>query len=80
MFLSHLPCLTSPDSGNAEGCAKNLAQQAKQRKFDASLSALDDYQFTRLPNESLVVVVCSTAGQGEFPQNGMLWLIFIQGY
>ena len=37
--------------------------------FRCVCKALDDYNIAELINEELVVFVCSTAGQGEPPDN-----------
>ncbi|CAO3648618.1 unnamed protein product [Cunninghamella echinulata] len=63
--------LFGSDNGNAEGVAKKLATRAKSRGLQVKLMAMDDYEdIQELGNETNVVIVCSTAGQGELPSNG----------
>ncbi|RUP45738.1 sulphite reductase hemo protein, beta subunit [Jimgerdemannia flammicorona] len=65
-----LAVLFGSDNGNAEGVAKKLAARAKARGLKTKLMALDDYPDVQdLASEGNVVIVCCTAGQGEFPSN-----------
>lgn len=65
-----LTILFASDGGNAENIAKRLARRAKGRGLKASALAMDDYPIEDLANEENVVLISSTAGQGELPQNG----------
>ncbi|KAL9049114.1 MAG: hypothetical protein Q9162_007385 [Coniocarpon cinnabarinum] len=62
--------LYASDNGNAESLAKRLANRGKARGLKAVAMAMDDYPLEDLSTEENVVCVTSTAGQGEFPQNG----------
>lgn len=70
---SHGPPLTvlfGSDNGNGEGIAKKIATRAKWRGLQVKLMAMDDYDnVTELANETNIVIICSTAGQGEMPYN-----------
>lgn len=69
-----LAVLFASDGGAAESVAKRLQRRAKARGLKAVVMAFDDYPFDELSSEENVVFVTSTAGQGEFPQNGRgLW-------
>ncbi|KAF2009911.1 thiamine diphosphate-binding protein [Aaosphaeria arxii CBS 175.79] len=65
-----LTVLFASDNGNAENLAKRLANRGKARGLKTMLMAMDDFPIEDLPNEQNVVLIPSTAGQGEFPQNG----------
>lgn len=68
-----LHVLYASDGGQAEALAKRLTRRAKARGLKARVCAFDDYDGD-LQTELNVVFVSSTAGQGEFPQNGrQLW-------
>jgi sulfite reductase (NADPH) hemoprotein beta-component len=74
LFGAPLTVLFASDNGNAESLAKRLAGRGKARGLKTVVMAMDDYPLEDLPNEENVVFVSSTAGQGEFPQNGRaLW-------
>lgn len=62
--------LFASDNGNAENLAKRLANRGKARGLKTICMAMDDYPLEDLGGEQNVVLICSTAGQGEFPQNG----------
>lgn len=65
-----LTVLFGSDNGNAEGVAKKVAARAKTRGLKVKLMAMDDFSDPReLAGETNVVIVCCTAGQGEFPSN-----------
>ncbi|KAI8097648.1 thiamine diphosphate-binding protein [Halteromyces radiatus] len=66
-----LTVLFGSDNGNAEGVAKKIATRAKSRGLKVKLMAMDDYaDIQELGGETNLVIVCSTAGQGELPSNG----------
>ncbi|WVF72908.1 sulfite reductase (NADPH) hemoprotein, beta-component [Kwoniella sp. CBS 6097] len=65
--------LYASDGGNAEKVAKRLVGRAKMRGVGASLRVLDEIApsiVDSLAEEKNVLVLTSTAGQGEAPQNG----------
>lgn len=65
-----LTVLFASDGGNAENLAKRLARRAKGRGLKSVALAMDDYPVEDLSNEENIVLITSTAGQGELPQNG----------
>ncbi|KAL7333298.1 Sulfite reductase [NADPH] subunit beta [Mucor circinelloides] len=65
-----LTVLFGSDNGNAEGVAKKIANRAKARGLQVKFMAMDDYEDIQgLGNEANLVIVCSSAGQGEMPSN-----------
>ena len=70
LYGAPLTILFASDNGNADSLAKRLASRGKARGLKTSVFAMDDYPIEDLPNEENVVILTSTAGQGEFPQNG----------
>mmetsp|Transcript_117427 Transcript_117427/g.377184 ORF Transcript_117427/g.377184 Transcript_117427/m.377184 type:complete len:1875 (+) Transcript_117427:88-5712(+) len=67
--LGSVTVLYGSESGNAEEQAKNLLQDIRARGLKGQVSALDDFEFDDLPSQKIVVLVVSTCGLGEFPQN-----------
>jgi sulfite reductase (NADPH) hemoprotein beta-component len=65
-----LTILFASDNGNAETLSKRLGNRGKARGLKTLVMAMEDYPIEDLPNEENVVILTSTAGQGEFPQNG----------
>ncbi|CAI5757729.1 unnamed protein product [Candida verbasci] len=58
------------DGGNAEALAKKINRQAIGRGLKSVVLQMDDISVEDLPNETNIVFVTSTSGQGEFPTNG----------
>ncbi|KAK9453570.1 hypothetical protein V1511DRAFT_518789 [Dipodascopsis uninucleata] len=65
-----LTILFASDGGSAENVAKRLQRRAKGRGLGSVALAMDDFPLEDLAAEENVVFITSTAGQGEFPQNG----------
>jgi len=61
--------LFGSDNGNAEGLARRLQKGAIARGVNARCLAMDDFPIEDITLEKNLVFICSTAGQGEFPQN-----------
>ncbi|KAJ4503984.1 Sulfite reductase [NADPH] subunit beta [Exophiala dermatitidis] len=70
LYGAPLTILFASDNGNGESLAKRLANRGKARGLKTMVMAMDDYPLEDLPGEENVVLITSTAGQGEFPQNG----------
>ena len=70
MFGAPLTILFASDNGNAESLAKRLGNRGKARGLKTIAMAMEDYPLEDLPGEENIVFLTSTAGQGEFPQNG----------
>ncbi|KAF3767536.1 thiamine diphosphate-binding protein [Cryphonectria parasitica EP155] len=69
-----LMILFASDGGNAQSLAKRLGNRGKARGLKTTVLAMEDYPVEDLSTEENVVFITSTAGQGEFPQNGhALW-------
>jgi len=70
LYGAPLTVLFASDNGNAESLAKRLGNRGKARGLKSLVSSMDDYPLEDLASEENVVMITSTAGQGEFPQNG----------
>lgn len=69
LFGAPLTILFGSDNGNATTLAKRLGNRGKARGLKTIVMAMEDYPIEDLPTEENIVVLTSTAGQGEFPQN-----------
>ncbi|SCU80683.1 LANO_0B00870g1_1 [Lachancea nothofagi CBS 11611] len=58
------------DGGNAANLANRLGSRATARGLKATVLSMDDLDLEVLPDEENVIFITSTAGQGEFPQDG----------
>ena len=70
LYGAPLTIVYASDNGNTESLAKRLGNRGKARGLKTIVMAMDDYPIEDLPSEENVVMLTSTAGQGEFPQNG----------
>ena len=70
LYGAPLTVLFASDNGNAESLAKRLGNRGKARGLKSLVFSMDDYPIQDLASEENVVMITSTAGQGEFPQNG----------
>ncbi|SCV99333.1 LAFE_0A00848g1_1 [Lachancea fermentati] len=58
------------DGGNAATLAKRLGTRASARGLKPTVLSMEDVDLEELPSEENVIFITSTAGQGEFPQDG----------
>lgn len=70
LYGAPMTVLFASDNGNAENLAKRLANRGKARGLKSVAYAMDEYPIEDLSSEENIVLLTSTAGQGEFPQNG----------
>ncbi|RYO96809.1 hypothetical protein DL765_011382 [Monosporascus sp. GIB2] len=70
LFGAPLTILFASDNGNAQSLAKRLGTRGRARGLKTTVMAMEDYPVEDLPSEENIVLITSTAGQGEFPQNG----------
>ena len=70
LYGAPLTIVYASDNGNAESLAKRLGTRGKARGLKTMVLAMDEYPVEDLSSEENIVMITSTAGQGEFPQNG----------
>eukprot|EP00437_Effrenium_voratum_P033959 CAMPEP_0181476616 /NCGR_PEP_ID=MMETSP1110-20121109/41797_1 /TAXON_ID=174948 /ORGANISM="Symbiodinium sp., Strain CCMP421" /LENGTH=1846 /DNA_ID=CAMNT_0023601901 /DNA_START=106 /DNA_END=5646 /DNA_ORIENTATION=- len=63
--------LYGTDTGNAEMVAKNFQFEFKRRGMKAKCLSLNDVAISDLPEESKVLAIVATAGQGEMPKSAV---------
>ena len=69
-----LAILFGSQSGNSEGLASKIAKQAKDYGLDGTVYDMDGFDFNSLSNMKRVLIICSTWGEGEMPDNAEeLW-------
>jgi sulfite reductase (NADPH) flavoprotein alpha-component len=66
-----LVILFGSQTGSAEGLAKKLAKESESRGFAPKLFQLNDYEQANLPAASKAVIISSTWGDGEPPDNAV---------
>ena len=63
--------LFGSQTGTAEGLAKKIAKESEQRGFSPSVLALDEYEKANLPAAEKAIIISSTWGDGEPPDNAV---------
>src|SRR5262245_512512 len=63
--------LFGSQTGSAEGLAKKLAKESETRGFMPKLSALNDFESAGLVSAKKAVIISSTWGDGEPPDNAV---------
>ncbi|RBW65806.1 assimilatory sulfite reductase (NADPH) flavoprotein subunit [Vibrionales bacterium C3R12] len=66
-----LTIIYASQTGNAKGVAEALAQEAKTFGITAALFDASDYKAKSLAKETHVIIVASTNGEGEAPDNAI---------
>lgn len=70
---SVLNILFGTQTGNAEALAMDIAAAARTQGMQPEVMALDDVSMERLGSMKRVIVVTSTYGEGEMPDNAQLF-------
>lgn len=76
--LVPLLLLYGSQTGSAEGLTKKLAKKFKESGFAPKIHALDEFARPELAVEERVLIITSTYGDGEPPDNGMAFWDFIK--
>ena len=70
--------LFGSQTGTAEGLAKRLAKQANSGGFDARVLGTDHHSTIDWKNESLILIITSTYGDGDMPDNAQSFWDWLQ--
>ncbi|POF51502.1 flavodoxin domain-containing protein, partial [Vibrio vulnificus] len=73
-----LTIIFASQTGNAKGVAEALEQEAKAEGIAVQLFDASDYKGKNLANETHVIIVASTNGEGEAPDNAIELHEFLQ--
>ena len=69
-----LDVIFGSQSGNAEGLASKIVKVAKSYGLQGNVHDMDGFDFNSLSSKKRVIIVCSTWGEGEQPDNAEdLW-------
>ncbi|KAK3338557.1 sulfite reductase beta subunit [Neurospora tetraspora] len=71
LFGAPLTILYASDNSNAISLSKRLGNRGRARGLKTTVMCMEDYPVEDLASEENIVFITSTAGQGEFPQNGL---------
>lgn len=71
--------LSASQTGNAKGIADKLAERLKAEGVNVNRMQLKDYKAKNIADERLVLLVTSTQGEGEAPEEGVVLLKLLNG-
>ncbi|KAF2767195.1 hypothetical protein EJ03DRAFT_276522 [Teratosphaeria nubilosa] len=72
--------LYGSETGNAQDVAEEVGRLTERLRFDTTVLDLDSITLRDLVKPTLVIVVISTTGQGDFPQNARrFWRTLLSG-
>lgn len=71
--------LSGSQTGNAKSVADQLAERLKTEGVDVVRTQLKDYKAKNIADEKLVLLVISTQGEGEAPEEGVVLLKLLNG-
>ncbi|XP_030746156.1 NADPH-dependent diflavin oxidoreductase 1 isoform X2 [Sitophilus oryzae] len=61
--------LYGSQTGNAQDLAERIWRESKRFYFQSSVSTLNEYDVSQIAQENCLIIVCSTTGQGDEPEN-----------
>lgn len=71
--------LSGSQTGNAKSVADQLAERLKTEGVDVVRTQLKDYKAKNIADEKFVLLVTSTQGEGEAPEEGVVLLKLLNG-
>ena len=77
--LTPVTILFGSQTGNSENLAKRIAKEAGKRGFAATIHDFNKYPTAQLGSEERLLVVASTFGDGEPPDNAKAFWEFVNG-
>ncbi len=77
--LTPLSILFGSQTGNSENLAKRIAKEAGKRGFAPTIHDLGKYAVAQLASEQCLLIVTSTYGDGEPPDNAKSFWEFLKG-
>ena len=72
-----LTILFASQTGNAKGVAKQLSESASALGINVNLKNIADYKVKSLKSESYLLIVASTNGEGEPPDDALSFYDFL---
>ncbi|MGG1346742.1 assimilatory sulfite reductase (NADPH) flavoprotein subunit [Bacillus subtilis] len=71
--------LYGSQTGNAQGLAENAGKQLEQSGFQVTISSMSDFKPNQLKKVTNLLIVVSTHGEGEPPDNALSFHEFLHG-
>ncbi|MFC0272802.1 assimilatory sulfite reductase (NADPH) flavoprotein subunit [Metabacillus herbersteinensis] len=74
-----LTILFGSQTGNAQGLAKNAAKKLEGRGFQTTVSSMSDFKPNNLKKVQNLLIIVSTHGEGDPPDNALSFHEFLHG-
>ena len=71
--------LSGSQTGNARRVAEQLHEQLQGLQAEIRIESIGDYKARQLAEEDIVLLVCSTQGEGEYPEEAISFAKFLFG-
>ncbi|AYK58468.1 assimilatory sulfite reductase (NADPH) flavoprotein subunit [Bacillus subtilis subsp. subtilis] len=71
--------LYGSQTGNAQGLAENAGKQLEQSGFQVTVSSMSDFKPNQLKKVNNLLIIVSTHGEGEPPDNALSFHEFLHG-
>ena len=71
--------LSGSQTGNARRVAEQLHEQLQGLQAQIRIESIGDYKARQLAEEDIVLLVCSTQGEGEYPEEAISFAKFLFG-
>ncbi|UTL72032.1 assimilatory sulfite reductase (NADPH) flavoprotein subunit [Bacillus halotolerans] len=71
--------LYGSQTGNAQGLAENAGKQLEERGFQVTVSSMSDFKPNQVKKINNLLIVVSTHGEGEPPDNALSFHEFLHG-
>ncbi|QBK26575.1 assimilatory sulfite reductase (NADPH) flavoprotein subunit [Ureibacillus thermophilus] len=75
----HVTILYASQTGNAQKLAEQFGNQLQQSGLNVSVSSMSDYKTNALKKAQYLLIVASTHGEGEPPDNAIAFHSFLHG-
>lgn len=69
--------LFGSQTGNGQRLATKLSERLEEKGFNVTLSAMSDYKTNSLKSVTHLIIIVSTHGEGEPPDNGLTFYEFL---
>lgn len=69
--------LSGSQTGNARRVADQLHQQLQEINLNLRVESIGDYKSRQLAEEDIVLLICSTQGEGEYPEEAISFAKFL---
>ncbi|TKC19180.1 assimilatory sulfite reductase (NADPH) flavoprotein subunit [Robertmurraya kyonggiensis] len=77
--MKDITILFGSQTGNAHGLSKKAGATFKENGFDVTVSAMNDFKPNQLKKVSNLLIIVSTHGEGEPPDNAIIFHEFLHG-